>query len=95
MLPIVSMRSKSHSASSCFCAHICARKRVCTFHFEVDVVRMQDQPRREAVLTLEGIKSLLAMLDNTSGGVQELALSVLGNLVRGDAETKLQVMVCM
>ncbi|GAX86107.1 hypothetical protein CEUSTIGMA_g13520.t1, partial [Chlamydomonas eustigma] len=51
------------------------------------------EPRRQEVLKHSGLKAMLALLDNDSGGVQELALSVLANLLIGDADTKMQVLI--
>eukprot|EP00955_Chlamydomonas_euryale_P097526 365083-Chlamydomonas_euryale.AAC.9 len=50
-------------------------------------------PWRRAAIRLNGVPSLMALCDNTSGDVQELALSVLGNLACGDADAKVALLV--
>ncbi|KAG1680121.1 hypothetical protein FOA52_000234 [Chlamydomonas sp. UWO 241] len=62
-------------------------------YMDIGTAQPQDAPRRAIIVKLSGVKSLMALTDNTSSGVQELALSVLANLAQGDAEAKLQVLL--
>jgi hypothetical protein len=54
---------------------------------------MPDLSQQAQIIKTEGLKSLLSLLDNESGLVVESALHVLANLMAGDPEARVMVVV--
>lgn len=53
----------------------------------------QDRCRKQQILSTEGLRSLLSLLDNESGQVVEMALVIISNLMQGDTDTKISVQI--